>query len=282
MIICKTIMAWRRRRCIRRRRPLRRRFARRARGRRVSRVSRASVKRIVKSEIARTTETKSVMMDPAIRALYYVANAGWAPNNVIPLAFTPGGLQLLQGVGNGQRIGNKVRVKKLMFNFVMRLRAYDAVNNTNPVPLMIRAVLFYERDAPTDSPNPTADFFDLNNGFQSIQGDMTDMISPFNTDTYRILATRTFKLGPSEAVLGPLATTAPSFQNNDYKLNIIQRWNVTKYLPKLVRFTDNSAVSQSRGLFCAFLLVPADGAPGSASSIPVSMQFWLHADYEDA
>lgn len=275
-------MAWRRKNCRPRRRPLRRRFARRARGRRVSRVSPVSVKRIIRSEIARNVETKTVQLDPAVRSLYYVSNAGWPTNNVIPLAFSPGGLQVLQGVGNGQRIGNRIKVKKLMFNFVMRHRTYDAGNNPNPVPLMVRMVLFYERDAPTDAPNPTTDFFDLNNSTSSIQGDLTDQIATFNTDTYRILAVKSFKLGPAEVVQGPLATTPPSHPNNDYKLNIVQRWNVTKYIPKLVRFLDTSAAAQSRGLWCCIMFSPSDGAPGSSGSIPVGMQYWLQADYEDA
>lgn len=274
-------MAWRRKRSNNRRRPLRRRFARRARGGRVSRASRVSVKRAVKLEMARQIETKTVMLNPALRSLYYVASANWPANNVISLSYG-GNLQVLQGAGNGQRIGNRIRHKSLTFNFVMRPRLYDVVNNTNPVPLMIRMVLFYERAAPTDDPNPTSDFFDLNNTATSIKGDPTDMIATFNTDKYRILAEKRFKLGPAQAILGPSGTTAPLYANNDYKLNIVHRWDVSKYLPKLVRYNDDSGFPSSRGVWCAIMLVPADGSPGLASNIPVAMKFWLQASYTDA
>lgn len=219
-------------------------------------------------------------MDPATRSLYYVSSGLWPDNNVIRVDY--GALGMSQGTGQGQRIGNRIRNKKFMFNFVLRARAYDASTNPSPQANMVRMVLFYERDAPTDTPNPTTDFFNLGNGFQSINGDLADQIATFNTDVYRILAVKSFKLGAAANVAGDVATTNPNGYNNDFQTNVLCRWDITKYIPKMVRYPDNVTLPSSRGLWCCVMLSPAAAGVGSSGVVPVFMQYWLSAEYSDS
>lgn len=227
-------------------------------------------------------ETKNVQLDPAQLALYYPASSSWPTNNVIPLSPGLGGPQLLQGSQQGQRIGNQVCTKRLMFNFVLRAREYKAGTNITPGPNMVRIILFAERDAPTSTPNPTTDFFELGSSFQSLTGDLTDMIAPVNKDIYYKFAEKTFKIGLSDYTTPGQTIANPSF-NNDYKLNAMVRWDVTKYVPKRIRFPDGSAQPSTRGLWAAVLIAPADGTIGAGgTNNPVTMTYWLDYRYTDA
>lgn len=274
-------MAWTRKRN-NRRRPLRRSGARRARVGRVRRGSRVSVKRVVKSMLSREIETKSRQTDADEVAMGYPLGPSWPNNNVIPLGFNPAGLQILQGAGEGQRVGNKIRVKRVRWNFVIRAMPYNSSTNPLPQAQNVRIVLFYSRPAPTATPNPISDFFELNNTTQAIEGTLQDMIAPINEDTYRKLAERSFRIGWQDyfGAGGVGATTTGS--NNDYKLTATLKWDITKYLPKMVRYIDNTATATSRGLFACVMVAPADGSTGASGRAPIAMRWWLDAAYTDA
>lgn len=278
-------MAWtvKVRRSNRRRSGGRRRGARFARTRRVSR---ASVKRVVKRVLARETETKTAETGVQTRQLYYPDNlANFTANNVIRLS--PGvNFTIAQGVGNGQRIGNRLKLRRLQFNWTLRQRVYDAATNPTPRPLNCRMVLFYNREDPTDvdptGPYPVADFFQLNNTTNAIVGQEVDMLQPFNTDKYRILAARTFKLGHAAYNGSGAVPDRQQYANNDYKMCISGKWDVTRHVPRIVRYNDTALQPMSRALFCVVFFCPADGSTGIAATVPMQMSYWLQAKYEDA
>lgn len=260
-----------------------RRAARRSRAPRARRVSRVSVKQVVKNVLARQVETKTKGLSPSTRTFRYpTAGALYDQQNVVPLGFTAAGLQLLQGVGDGQRIGNKVRVKQLRFNFVLRPRPYEAGTNPQPTPQMIRIVLFYSRQDPVANPAISSDFFDYNSSDVGPAGSLEDMLAPINENRYVKLAERTVKLGYAEAYGAGSNTSSQQFTNNDYKLNVLMKWDVTKHIPKVVRYDDDTSTASTRGLWAAFLVAPADGTIGASGTSPVNMEYWLDARYTDA
>lgn len=280
MIIIR-IMAWKRRRTTRRR--VARRFGRRSRAPRARRVSRASVKQVVKKVLARNIETKTVTLEPNTRQLAYpAAGATFNSTNVVPLGLTAAGLQVLQGVGDGQRVGNKIKIKRLTFNFVLRPRGYDVSNNARPAPNNVRIILFYDRTAPVVNPDIRSDFFDYNNTDTGPSGDLFDMLAPINTNKYRKLAERTVKLGFSEAYGSGSDIVFQQFTNNDFKLNVMMKWDVTKYIPELVRYNDNSSTPSTRSLWAVFLPAAAHGDPGGSTTRPINLDYWLKAEYTDA
>lgn len=278
-------MAWtvKVRRSNRRRSGGRRRGARFARTRRVSR---ASVKRVVKRVLARETETKTCETGMQSSNLYYPTNlANFMTNNVVRLS--PGvNFTIAQGVGNGQRIGNRIKLRRLWFNYTLRQRVYDVSSNPTPRPLNCRMVLFYNREDPTDvdptGPYPVADFFQLNNTTNGIAGQEADMLQPFNTDKYRILATRSFKIGHAAYNGSGAVPDRQQYANNDYKMTVSGKWDVTRYVPKIVRYNDTAIQPMSRGLFMVVFFAPADGTTGVATTVPMQLTYWQQAKYEDA
>lgn len=240
----------------------------------------ASVKKIVQETLARTVETKNLQFAPGGIHLLNVANSGWPSNNVLRLTPGSGGPNLLQGTSQGQRIGNQITVKKLMFNFCLNALPYNASQNPVPAAQLVRMVLFYERDFPNDVPNPTTNFFQLGTSSSPIQGNNADMIAPVNTDLYVYLAEKTFKVG-FESYPDPTTGVPMTGTNNDFPLTVLCKWDVTKYVPKKMLFSDNSSEPTSRGLFVCIMLAQANGTLGQASVQPINMKYWTDLRYTD-
>jgi len=233
--------------------------------------------------LSRQLETKTVGFNPSTRVIRYpAAGALFNQQNIVPLAFNGAGIQLLQGVGDGQRVGNKIRVKRLRFNFVLRPRQYETGTNPKPIPNMIRIVLFYERQSPTITPAIDTNFFEYNTTATPPSGELSDMLAPINENVYRKFAERTVKLGFAEAYGAGSDVAWQQYANNDYKLNVMMKWDITKYIPKNIRFPDNSSTSSTRGLWAAVLPAPADGSIGVGGTSPLSMDYWLDCEYTDA
>ena len=94
---------------------------------------------------------------------------------------------------------------------------------------MVRMVIMYDRTNPTQEPQPGINMFQQAGANTGFFNDLTDLWRPYNTDRYRILTTRTFKLGyASNNGTG----AQPGFQNlanNDFKMACNFRINLTKY-----------------------------------------------------
>lgn len=261
--------------------------ARRPKSKRTKRInkkrSKGGLKKLVRREIARNVENKSKQSNLITKALYGSASTSFQ-DNIVELG--PGvDLVVTQGVGAGNRVGNRIKTKKLTWKGTMVPLPYNAVNNSVPVPIQIKIWIFYDRTDPTAEPQPTTNFFQDGSSSRGFLNDLVDMWSPINTDRYRILASKTFKLGYANYA-GTHAGTGTEaqqfFANNDFKYNANFSFNLTKHYPKNVRFDDNNGIPTSRGLYALFQPVAADGSALPASSVPVGVQFMMDYVYEDA
>lgn len=240
----------------------------------------ASVKKIIQDTLSRTMEKKTLQFAPASIPLYNVASSSWPSNNVLRLTPGSGSSTMLQSAAQGGRIGNQVNVKKLMFNFVLTSRGYDVGNNPTPEAHFVRMVLFYERDFPNDIPNPTTNFFQLGSSSSSISGNVSDIIAPINEDIYVKLAERTFKVGFA-SYPDPTTGALINGSNNDFDQTVLAKWDVTKYVPKKMLFSDNGADPTTRGLYVCIMLARASGGTGSAANVPMSIRYWTDLEYTD-
>lgn len=276
-------MAFRRRRFSGRRRPGRRPTTFR---RFKAKVRRASVKRVVKQVLARDVETKSAETGQQINRLYYPTNlANFMVLNIMRIS--PGNsLPINQGTGNGARVGNRCRIRRLMFNMQIRPRPYDNTDNNTPKPQVGKVVLFYMRKTPTavntTGNEPVVDFFQLGNTTDAIKGQLIDQMQNYNTDKYRVFASRTFKVGFSQYEGDGLNSGSQAFANNDFKYAYQVKWDVTKYVPKLLRYNDDDVTPLSRALYAMVYYSPADGSTGSSTQIPLTCTWWVQCKYEDA
>lgn len=248
-----------------------------------------ALKRMITGVVSRNVENKSMSVYQPGISLYSTAAATWDTQNIITVGLgASAGLSIQQGAGDGQRVGNSIKIKSMWWKGTIVPFAYDPTTNPNPCPQQIRLIFFYEKAAPTSKPTPKADFFQLGNTTNAVQNDLMDMIAPVNKDKYRVLGERRFKLGYSQfwgdggggAIPGDVAKGF--YANNDFKYNANFAVNLAKMLPKRVRYNDNGATPVSRSLFCAAILCRADGTANLAAYAPVGMQWVIDVKYEDA
>lgn len=250
----------------------------------------SSVKKIVKREIARNAENKSSQYYNFSAPMASIPTTSFDSENVYPLGpFGSDSNSILQGVSQGQRIGNRIKTKKLMFRGNFVVAPYDAADNTAPQPVNLKMWIFYDKRSPTSVPTPkaAANFFQNGGTSRGFANDLTDMWAPVNTDVYRVLATRQFKLGNSTYEGNPGGSSAQPGQqfyaNNDYKYNASFSIDLTKHYPKDVVFNDNTSSPSTRGLFFMVAYVAASGQLLQGSPrFHVDMQYMQDYHYEDS
>lgn len=247
-------------------------------------VAKKAIKRVVRSVISRPAETKSVEYWQLDKPLYAVGNVNF-PDNVFALGFNTVGPNLTQGTGPGSRIGNQVTIKKAMLKGVLVPMPYNVTTNPTPKPVQVRMVLIYDREDPNDAFLPGNQLMQAGNGAAALEGRITDMLHPYNTDRYRILMQRTFKLGFAEYA-GTTGSTSnqgifQAYANNDFKLNHQVKLDFTKYLPKKVKWNDNTSTPTTRGVYALFHLANADGSTLDQSIIAAEWSFGITIEYQD-
>lgn len=245
---------------------------------------RTSIKKLIRREIGLRTENKCSQYYNYNVRLYASGNASFPTDNIFPLGVDPTSLVIPPGTGQGNRLGNEISTKKLVFKGTLTPLPYDSTFNAAPQPVQVKMWIFYDKTDPVALPNPPAasDFFQNGNGSKGFQNDLVDMWSPVNTDRYRVFKSKVFKLG---AAMNSGSGGNPALQNsanNDFKYNCNFSINLTKYYTKRVKFNDGSTVPTTRGLFCMFAYANATGLPVTVSQYTVGLQYMLDYTFEDA
>lgn len=269
----------------------------------IRRAKRAPLRKMIKAEIHRQIENKTIQTVSAIYIPTTTDNTSGVQINNAIIRLTPSSTlsyQIAQGDGQGQRSGNQITTRKMVIRGVMTAEPYDVAQNPGPVPVVVRMHLMYDKRTPNgidpsnnNEVNPTPqspnnDFFQFGNTVTGFQGTNLDQMQTINTDRYAVLASKTFKIGYQRydgTTTSTNATAAQQFYtNNDFKMQVPLRWNVTKHMPKKIKFNDASTSPNCRGLYLMSYAVPATGAAVTAATpVPQCLfRFTLDYQYEDA
>jgi len=242
-----------------------------------------ALRRLIKRELSRQVENKSVQFFDYDQRLYASPNVSFQTDNIIPLG-PSAVMPITQGTGQGNRVGNSIHTKKLMFKGTIVPLPYDATFNPVPMPVQVKLVIFYDKLDPMTQPNPTyhGDYFQNGSGVKGFANDLVDMWSPVNKDRYRIFTTRTFKLGNADYSGTGASAGGHYFANNDFKMNANFSINLTKYYPKVLKFSDATTTPSNRNLYAMFYYCLANGGAALNVGYMLGMQYMLDYTYEDA
>jgi len=205
--------------------------------------------------------------------------------NVYPMTPQPGLIQISQGVGQNERTGNVVKVRKVILKYVLYQNKFDETTNNRLVPQEIQMFLGFVKNSSGLQPNATdfQNLYQYNNSVNPIFGNLQDLNQKINTDYWTVKKYWRHKLGYATTVSS--SGGDPSFANyanNDFKLNIVKQMDITKHYPKILKFNDVSDTLQGQGLFFFYQAVAADGSTMAGSQTPVSILWQLDVSYEDA
>lgn len=218
------------------------------------------------------------------------------------LCLTPGdptvdpyGVQISQGAGEGNRIGNQIRPVSCKFSGIMWPNPFSLTNNKNPMPLEVVMWIFSVKPGINISTqanfqgNVLQKFFQYGNAYQPVSGQIQDVMLPPNQDVITLYKKRVFKLG-NDGYFNWDGNNTPNnpsnaFSNNDFKLNCKFSIDYTKYCPKVVKWNDNEVVPVSRGVYCLIVPYYSTGGvatdPTGVNSAPMRMNVNMVIKYKD-
>lgn len=254
--------------------PLRRKAAKR------TTVSTA-IKKYVKKTVHGQIENKSIQINGGTAFGNILQNVTMNAYPMLPLS---GYWSIGQGVGAGARVGNQIRTRKCMLNYILRAAQYDATNNPAPIPCQVMLMLGYTKNTPSFAPAGVdlQQLFQNGSSVAAPVGTLRDTISVINTDYWVIKKRWNHKIGYAENAGTGSQPANQFFANNDFKLNETRRIDITKFLPALVQFNDNGLSPTSKNLFFMYEAVASSGEQLPATRVPIVMDFWIDFHYEDA
>lgn len=244
-----------------------------------------AVKSYVKKAIAKNVENKTKVFHAENEPIPGSANGANVNAAILPVAAAAGYLDIAQGTGNGSRVGNRIKVKKLVFKGTLMPFRYDASVNPIPQPVRVKVWFYYDKTEPNSIPIPgtTNDFFEDNNSVATFSNNVVDLWRPVNQDKYRLLKTWEWKLGNQRYDSnGTSFAGSQYYTNNDFKMNADFSFDLTKLVPGIVTYQDNNANPTSRGLYAMFLCYNADGSTIGSATYPVELSYLMELTYEDA
>lgn len=263
--------------------------------RRVRRTARRvpAIRAMVRNEVSRAAEIKSVQYGSPYGVPSYFSTADSTTFNpdgfMYCLPGTFAGQNIAIGGQEGQRIGNSVKTKSLILTAVFNPSSYNIGTNGTPAPTEVVMWLFKLKPNITDtiglaSAIAQGSFFQSNLGNVGMSGQLSDLLYPVNPGQITLLGMRRFKLGNSAIGNSGASAGDQHFHNNDFKYNHKLVWNLTKHCPKNLTWDDTAATEPAqRKLWIVMQALRADGTPTNPSWIKtVDVNYRFTYRYTDA
>lgn len=245
--------------------------------------TKSSVKAIVKREIAKNVENKTFQLQ-ATRDIWNCTSSAFS-SQVFPIApqsNANNGMEITQGVGQGQRVGNTLNIKKLMFRYYIAPNGYNASSNPQPRPMYIILWVYYDKASPTViQPLIGSSILQQGNTTVGLTNTPQDFLNPVNSDRWRVLMRKVHKIGYAQSSGTGDLPQYQSFTNNDFKMAYRGTINMTKWVNKKIKYSDTNNIPNNRTLLYCFQAVSAI-SPFNSTELPAFAFVNLDMEYEDA
>lgn len=249
--------------------------------------------RLIKRVVQRMAEKKTIQLTVDPYELANPVNPDFQTENILTLGQYNPALVIAQGTGEGNRIGNRIRIVSAWFKFILMPNIFDLEVNSRPLPQDVRLVIFKLKAQLRDLSeaqvtwNTAGNCFQDGNSASGLTGTVTDMFSAINTDVLTVLYDKVYKLGASSYDYAGSTHGAYYYgMNNDYKLNIIRRINLMKHgMAKRWLFEDNIGTTTFgyNPLFAVFIPVDAFGTANvdTVDALPIKLSWQLDLKFTD-
>lgn len=256
-------------------------------------VSTFAIKNLIKKQINLNLEKKKAIYQsptgtPTKMYQYSTNNVtNFNAANVFPITPYTTWLDITQGTGQGNRIGNKIRTMRAFLKIMMYSTQYDVTVNPTPSPQDVNIYICSLKASNLKVDFTTAlgtNFFQQGNTYTGLTGTISDCIEPLNKDEFIFYKMMTKKLGFANYGGSGTDGNNQSYSNNDYKYNQMIKIDVTKYIPKRIQYNDTDASPTTRSVWVVINPVDANGtAPyTTAGQYPCNFYYDMEYTYTDA
>jgi len=244
-----------------------RRYRRRRTTQRRTRGRKSNFAQRVKRVIYGLSEAKNSFYDAEDVVCGSPLMADWTTENVQQLTPSDAGGSWnvgSQGTGQGQRVGNEIRVT----SHKVKMAIYPSDNGLNK-PFYLRIIICSVKIRANDTPAGlktimTTSCFQRGSTSVGMASYLDDFVEQWNRDVLTIHKVKEFKMGTSNPTQGGTA-------NNDFSYG--RRWsvNVHKYYKRAIKYNDTGTSPQiNRNVYMVFQVAAADG------SIATGDTRWCH------
>lgn len=239
-----------------------------------------TVAKYINKVVHRNVENKTVSEKNEVQFASYFANVDLKVQKISP---STSYLPITQGTGQGDRVGNTIKTRKLLLKYVLYPMPYQATIADQPQPQEVIIWIGYLKNNRLKTPD-VADynnFFQNGNSTSAPYSNLWDITLPVNQDLFHICKTIRHKIGHSVYTDYNGIKPQSYFSNNDFKLNDSRSVDCTKYLNKTLKFNDTNT-DPDTGLYMWMTAVNADGTTGVLNVATIGMSYVVRFDYEDA
>lgn len=250
-------------------------------------VAKKPMVKLVKQVVNRMAEKKIQTYNVLPQPFQLRTGSASIAQNVFPMTPEFGQWTIAQGSGQGNRIGNKVRTVSALLDVNMTMLPYNATTNPVPTPQYVRIWFVRYKPAPASAPpsaslfGATSAFFQVGSTNSGLTGTFSDMQYHINKDLFTLLGYRTYKIAPAIYEGTGSVATAGYYANNDFKLSVLKRINLTKMFPKVLNFNDSDSTITTAGVYMVIQLIASTGTAYSTTYQPLQMGFTLTYTYTD-
>lgn len=234
------------------------------------------IKNYVKRTLDHRIENKTQQFYVSGNLLRNITNdiSTWRTSNIFYLSPSATDVLITQGVGQGNRIGNKITIKKAVVRGILYPN-----DEGDEKPLEVNAYICNMKMANTISEVRTVienQFFQDGNNELPLTGTLPDYILQPNNDVLTMHKRMCYKLGVAQN------GTNVNFINNDFKYNQKFNIDVTKYLKKTYTFNDTVGDPIDPYVCLIFSPTPADNILNGEGAQTCYLDLCIQIDYEDA
>lgn len=242
---------------------------------------------LIKRVIARQAEKKNFVYTATLYPQVLQGTTSSLSGNY--LVCTPSsstfGPTMARGTGDGNYIGNKFTIKNYVHQFVLTPTLYNATQNTQVTPCWVRLYYFKNKYTPVgdlvaNNFNSVGTFFNGGTTTLGFSGSLIDLTRKIDNQNFTYLTHRTFKIGPAAPATTSGTTSYHPYTNNDFKLSVIGKVNLSKYFKKPITINDAS-ITMTPWVYCLIQVLSATGVILATTQLPILMQSEFIITYTD-
>lgn len=252
-----------------------------------------SQKAMVRRAVAAISETKCLQTSGSLVVRSMQAGSTDAQVGAAVMCLTPqgatisgfnGGYAILgNGIGQDQRIGDRVQIKGYYMDYLIYPKPYDATTNTVPAPQVVQVMVVRPKSgfvtgmfaSPIVSGAGAKLFENQANTDSGLTGSLVDLLRRVDLDNFEVLARREYKIGYQ----GNLNTSnqLSTLPNNDFQAYAKDKVKVKGETWRVNRLEQY----EGRNIFFFVTCLRADGTAIPTSQIPIALDFNLSVYYTD-
>lgn len=217
----------------------------------LAKAKRQSIAKVVRNVLSKNVEIKCITDPTTFNAVTNItaSTTSLAGNyQVVSPSNSTWGYWIPEGTANAARIGNRVKTKKMVFDYVVQPLPFNATTNPVVYPFYVRFYVFRNKMTPTQDPTATqitTKFFENGAGTTGLTGSVMDLNRKLCKDNFTYLTHWDHKIG--------FAANNQNGNNifqhnasNDFKMFANGSKDLTKYIAKEIVFDDAGNVNTAQ------------------------------------